>query len=99
MQVAPYPAKSPGSDWSLKLDGPFAADLPQDPEDNIVMACCRAYAAAAEKHGVEIQPLRMRLSKRLPIGSGLGSSASSVVAALEALNRWHDNLLSRNNFV
>ena len=37
------------------------------------------------------------LSKQLPIGSGLGSSASSIVAALEALNRWHDNLLSAHD--
>lgn len=94
VQVAPFPAKQAGSDWRLQLDGPFAADLPRDPEDNIVLACCRAYEAAAKKRGAAISPLRVRLSKRLPIGSGLGSSASSIVAALEALNRWHDNLLT-----
>jgi homoserine kinase len=94
VQVAPFPAREPATDWRLQLDGPFAADLPRDPEDNIVIACCRAYEAAARKRGVAISPLRVRLSKRLPIGSGLGSSASSIVATLEALNRWHDNLLS-----
>jgi homoserine kinase len=94
VQVAPFPAKSLAGDWRLQLDGPFAADLPRDPEDNIVIACCRAYEAAARKRGAAISPLRVRLSKRLPIGSGLGSSASSIVATLEALNRWHDNLLS-----
>jgi len=94
VQVAPFPARSSADDWRLQLDGPFAADLPRDPEDNIVMACCRAYEAAVKKRGTAISPLRVRLSKRLPIGSGLGSSASSIVAALEALNRWHDNLLS-----
>lgn len=94
VQVAPFPAKASAGDWRLQLDGPFAADLPRDPEDNIVIACCRAYEAAARKRGAAISPLRVRLSKRLPIGSGLGSSASSIVATLEALNRWHDNLLS-----
>jgi homoserine kinase len=94
VQVAPFPSRGGGSDWQLRLDGPFAGDLPRDPEDNIVIACCRAFEAAAKSRGVEINPLQMHLSKRLPIGSGLGSSASSIVAALEALNRWHDNLLS-----
>jgi len=94
VQVAPIPAREPGADWLLRVDGPFAADLPADPEQNIVTACCRAYQEAARRHGVDIQPLKVRLSKRLPIGSGLGSSASSIVAALEALNRWHDNLLT-----
>jgi homoserine kinase len=37
------------------------------------------------------------LNKRLPIGSGLGSSASSIVAALEALNRWYGNLLNMHD--
>jgi homoserine kinase len=94
VQVAPFPARDAGSDWRLKLDGPFAQDLPEDQESNIVIACCRAFEAAAKARGKGVTPLKVRLSKRLPIGSGLGSSASSIVAALEALNRWHDNLLS-----
>ena len=94
VQVAPPGRKEAGADWSLKVEGPFAADLPADPESNIVMACCRAYEEAARQRGVDVSPLRVRLTKRLPIGSGLGSSASSIVAALEALNRWHDNPLS-----
>jgi len=94
VQVAPIPEKVSNPDWSLQVDGPFAAELPRDAEDNIVMACCRLFQDAAAEHGVAIRPLRVRLSKRLPIGSGLGSSASSIVAALEALNRWHDNLFS-----
>jgi homoserine kinase len=78
-----------GNDWRLELTGPFAADLPADPEDNIVIACCRAYRAAAAERGLTVEPLHVTLDKRLPIGSGLGSSASSIVATLEALNRWH----------
>ena len=78
-----------GNDWRLELTGPFAVDLPADPEDNIVIACCRAYRAAAAERGLTVEPLHVTLDKRLPIGSGLGSSASSIVATLEALNRWH----------
>jgi len=83
-----------GDDWRLILDGPFAGALPQNQEDNVVISCCRVYQDAAAQADVEIRPLKVLLSKQLPIGSGLGSSASSIVAALEALNRWHDNLLS-----
>ena len=93
VQLSPLDEKNAGSDWRLDLNGPFARELPSDPEDNIVIACCRIYQQAAAERGVEIKPLRVLLSKRLPIGSGLGSSASSIVASLEALNRWHGNLL------
>jgi homoserine kinase len=81
------------SDWLLECHGPFAHALPPDPQDNIVLACCRAYHEAAAGLGYAIRPLKVTLEKRLPIGSGLGSSASSIVAAFEALNRWHAHLL------
>ena len=80
-------------DWELAVNGAFAHALPQDPEDNIVLACCRLYQETVGRHGADIRPLKISLEKRLPIGSGLGSSASSIVAALEALNRWHGHLL------
>lgn len=88
------PGPNDGDDWQLEVQGPFAGALPPDPEDNIVISCCRTYQAAASRAGVDIRPLKVRLSKQLPVGSGLGSSASSIVAALEALNRWHGHLLS-----
>jgi len=94
VQLQSLAAPDEGSDWVLELDGPFAAALPADQEDNIVISCCRAYQAAAAEKGTEVRPLHVSLDKQLPIGSGLGSSASSIVAALEALNRWHDHALS-----
>lgn len=86
----------PGStaDWRLTVTGPFAHRLPTEVEDNIVLACCRLFAHELSTRGTDVTPLDVVLDKRLPIGSGLGSSASSVVAALEALNRWHGNPLS-----
>ncbi|MFC1740685.1 homoserine kinase [Pseudomonadota bacterium] len=80
-------------DWKLELEGPFADALPADPEENVVMECCRVFQEAANRAGHDVHPLHILLSKRLPIGSGLGSSASSIVAALESLNRFHGNLL------
>ena len=97
VQLRPFTEKEDGADWKLELNGPFAAALPQYQEDNIVISSCRIYQEAAAQAGVEVRPLKVLLSKQLPIGSGLGSSASSIVAALEALNRWHDNLLSAHD--
>ena len=93
VQLTPLADES-ADDWQLDLTGPFSGDLPTDPEDNIVLACCRAFQETAAEHGIAVTPLKVTLDKRLPIGSGLGSSASSIVATLEALNRWHDHLLS-----
>jgi homoserine kinase len=93
VQLTPL-ADGSADDWQLDLTGPFAGDLPPDPEDNIVLACCRAFQETAGERGITVSPLKVTLDKRLPIGSGLGSSASSIVATLEALNRWHDHLFS-----
>ncbi len=86
----------PGStrEWKLSATGPFAHKLPEDVEKNIVLQCCRLYQRVLAQRGIAVAPMEIVLEKRLPIGSGLGSSASSVVAALEVLNRWHDNPLS-----
>jgi len=94
VRLKPFEQHEDSSDWKLEVDGPFAAGLPADQEDNIVISCCRLYQDAAAERDVDVRPLKVILNKRLPIGSGLGSSASSIVAALEALNRWHDNLMS-----
>ena len=82
-------------DWTLCIDGPFAHALPQDQEQNIVITSCRRFEQASRAVGVEVQPLNMTLDKRLPVGSGLGSSASSIVATLVALNHFFGRPLDR----
>lgn len=83
------------ADWILCMDGPFAHALPQDQEQNIVISSCRRFEQAARARGAEIRPLNMTLDKRLPVGSGLGSSASSIVATLVALNQYFQRPLDR----
>ena len=83
------------ADWMLCVDGPFAHALPQDQEDNIVISSCRRFEQAARAAGSEVHPLNITLDKRLPVGSGLGSSASSIVATLVALNRYFGRPLDR----
>ena len=82
-------------DWTLCVDGPFAHALPQDQEQNIVITSCRRFEQAARSMGVDVQPLKLSLEKRLPVGSGLGSSASSIVATLVALNHYFGRPLDR----
>lgn len=82
--------------FSLECIGRYAHKLPSDSNSNIVYQCYLGYQAALNKLNKEILPVKMTLEKNLPVGSGLGSSSSSIVAALEALNAWHDELLDKN---
>ncbi|MCE0494288.1 homoserine kinase [Vibrio salinus] len=86
--------KSSDNEFSLNLVGDFVSKLPPEPKDNIVYDCWVVYKRELEKKGIQIEPLQMTLEKNMPIGSGLGSSACSVVAALDALNQFHHNPLS-----
>lgn len=72
--------------FSLNVSGPFAHKLPADENTNIVTHCYEHFLEACVKFGYATHPVAMTLHKNLPIGSGLGSSASSIVAALHALN-------------
>lgn len=87
--------KGSPDDWMLCIDGAFAHALPEDQEQNIVIQSCRRFEAAARARGFGIHPLNITLDKRLPVGSGLGSSASSIVATLVALNHYFGRPLDR----
>ena len=66
----------------LALDGPEAAALRAEP-DTLVLRAARALAAAA---GVAPRAA-LRLTKRLPVASGIGGGSADAAAALRALNR------------
>lgn len=79
--------------------GRFAHKLPSDPKQNILYDCALAYHKTLAKRGLPSQSISMILEKELPVGSGLGSSAASVVAALYALNEFYDNALSNHDLL
>lgn len=70
--------------FSLENQGRFVSKLPKKMEHNIVYQCWELFC---ERLGKKLN-VAMTLEKNMPIGSGLGSSACSVVAALMALNEF-----------
>ncbi len=76
--------------FSLQVTGKFADKLPPAIDSNIVTRCYQHFMAAAARLDKDLPPLQVCLHKNLPIGSGLGSSASSIVAAFHAFNMHFD---------
>ncbi|GAM62724.1 homoserine kinase [Vibrio ishigakensis] len=87
------------SEFTLKAEGDFVAKLPSDPKQNIVYDCWKVFARELKNKGSELLPVAMTLQKNMPIGSGLGSSACSIVAALDALNQFHNNPLNETELL
>ena len=59
-------------------------------ESNLVLRALRAL----EKHSARRLPTRLRLTKRIPAGGGLGGGSADAAAALIGLNRVHELGLS-----
>ena len=85
------------SGCTVEVKGRFAKRLPSDPKRNIVYDAYLIYKKELEKRGLKVKDVDMTLNKNLPVCSGLGSSAASVVAAIVALNAIHDNILSEDD--
>jgi 4-diphosphocytidyl-2-C-methyl-D-erythritol kinase len=67
-------------DLSLAIDGPFASGL-SPAEDNLVLRAARLLMA----EGAVKQGARLRLTKNLPVASGIGGGSADAVAAMKAL--------------
>ena len=70
---------------SFQLIGPFAQALADDTRPNLALRARDLFIEAVRTAGEEVGPFAITLEKRLPVASGLGSSASSIVATLVAL--------------
>ena len=73
---------APAPDLSLVIDGPFGSSLGID-DDNLVLKAARALAT----HVGRTPAAAMRLTKRLPVASGIGGGSADAAATLRGLNR------------
>lgn len=85
-----------GDDVLLLCEGRFVNKLPDNPKDNIVFTAYELYRERLAAAGKQAKRLKIVLEKNLPVCSGLGSSASSVVAAVMAVDAAHDNCLGKD---
>ncbi len=73
----------------FRVSGYYANQLPQNNSDNIVLAALDLFHSKMDSHN--IQSLDIHLQKGLPVGSGLGSSASSICAAIAGFNAFYQH--------
>ncbi len=72
--------------WSVRYDNAEYIDLPHD-ETNLIVQTIQRIAAEKEK---EATPLALIVSTDVPLGKGLGSSASAIVAGIAIANEAYD---------
>ena len=77
------------SENELIVSGTYADRLPPEPDKNIVWDCLAAFNEALAGIGREPDTVQLVLEKNIPVSSGLGSSACSVVAAFDCLNQYY----------
>ncbi len=70
----------------IMVDGPYADSVPEGPEN----LCCRSADAFVERAFGSSRPdLRIRLTKNIPVGAGLGGGSADAAATLRLLaRRW-----------
>lgn len=70
---------------AFRITGPFAAGLSGGTRPNLVLGAYALYRERLAALGLPCGPFAISLDKRLPLNSGLGSSGSSIAAALAGL--------------
>lgn len=81
--------------FNLECTGIFSNQLPEELDQNIVFQCWKKFC---EIVGQEY-PVIIRLKKNIPVSSGLGSSACSIVAVLIAMNHYCRCPLNNNQLL
>ena len=76
-------AAEPAEELTLQAAGPFARELGEDGDENLVMKAARALREAA---GVG-EGASLLLTKKLPVAAGVGGGSADAAAALRLLTR------------
>ncbi len=85
---------TPAPTYALRVTGTHAQVVPVDPAENLVTKTYLRFVDALHQRRLPSQPLALTLHKNLPVASGLGSSAASIVATLLAVNHACDKPLT-----
>lgn len=81
--------------FTLEYTGFFSDQLPKQLKKNIVFQCWKKFCEVLG----QTYPLTIQLEKNVPVASGLGSSACSIVAALTAFNYYFGCPLNNNQLL
>ncbi len=87
---------SPAQSDEFLCTGPYASKLPGKASENLSFLCLMHFRAHVAP---EMPTVKLELQKRLPIGSGLGSSACSVVATFAALDKFAKTDLTQEQLI
>jgi homoserine kinase len=83
-------------DDRIIMSGRYADLIPTERTKNTAGVAIDAYLKATGNTGIQVS---ISLEKNLPLGSGMGSSASSAAAAVYALNKLMGNPLTTNELI
>ncbi|MHA7772184.1 4-(cytidine 5'-diphospho)-2-C-methyl-D-erythritol kinase [Roseibium sp. M-1] len=75
----------------LRLEGPFARDLDGPADNNLILKAVRGFS---EKSGIDLPKVRLTLTKRLPVASGIGGGSSDAATTLRLLEDFTGAYLS-----
>lgn len=90
-QIGDRIALEPSDTSELVLEGPFARELDGGAEDNLVLKAISAFSKAA---GIQQPNVRVTLTKRLPVASGIGGGSSDAATTLRLLEDFTGTYLS-----
>ena len=81
-QIGDRLAIEAAGELDLQVEGPFARDLTGPVEENLILKAVRSFA---EKAGIDVPQVRLTLTKRLPVASGIGGGSSDAATTLRLL--------------
>lgn len=81
-QIGDRLCAEPADRLELIINGPFARNLDGPAEENLIV---KAVAAFAKSSGIPAPKLRIDLTKRLPVASGIGGGSSNAATMLRLL--------------
>jgi 4-diphosphocytidyl-2-C-methyl-D-erythritol kinase len=81
-QIGDRIALEPSEKLELDIDGPFARELDLAGDNNLVLRAVRGFAERAK---IDVPSVKITLTKRLPVASGIGGGSSDAATTLRLL--------------